>query len=430
MRALLPVRKTVFVADADRLPPWRRPEALLMLMALAMPLAFSVWMALLNNFSHDVIDFSGDEIGAVQMVREIPGFLAVLVVYLLLFFREQTLAIVSLVLLGAGTLMTGYLPTFWGLVLTTIISSIGFHYFETVNQSLQLQWIPKERAPIVLGRLAGIGSSTAFVAFGLVWLFSLESVGGSEPPYILLYALGGAATTLLAAAAWLLYPQFEGASVQRREMVLKKRYGLYYALIFLAGARRQIFVVFAAFMMVEKFGYGLNAVALLLIVNHAVNVFFAPFMGRMTARFGERAVLTFEYVGLVCVFSAYALVLYLTTVPGWSLALLAGAAAVLYVVDHLFFGLHFALRTYFQKIADPEDMAPTAAVAFTINHIAAVALPLPLGILYDVSPGAVFAIGVTLACGSLILSRLIPRHPSKGAETTLTAPGPRLSPAE
>ncbi len=417
----MPLTPTLSVLEADRLPPWRRPEALLMLMALAMPLAFSVWMALLNNFAHAEIGFGGEEIGAVQMVREIPGFLAFLIVYLLLVVHEQRLALISLFLLGVGVLMTGWLPSFWGLILTTIISSVGFHYFETVNQSLQLQWIPKARAPIVLGRLAGVGSSTAFVAFGLVWFCSLDSVSGGEPPYALLYALGGVATALIAVAGGLLFPRFDAPATQRRALVMKRRYWLYYALVFLSGARRQIFVVFAAFMMVETFGFGLNAIALLLIVNHAVNVFFAPFMGRMTARYGERAVLTFEYAGLIGVFSAYAAVLWLSESGAWPLGLLGAAAAALYVVDHLFFGLHFAMRTYFQKIADPEDVAPTAAVAFTINHVAAVALPLPLGLLYDAAPGAVFAIGVALATASLALSRLVPRRPEKGAETVIAA---------
>lgn len=422
--------KLVDLKDAEALPGWRRPEALLMLMALAMPLAFSVWMALLNNFSHDVVGFDGADIGAIQMVREIPGFLAFLVVYLLLFVREQTLAILSLMLLGIGAAITGALPTFWGLVLTTLISSIGFHYYETVYQSLQLQWISKERAPMVLGRLAGIGSSTAFLAFGAVWLFGQPHMTGGQPPYLALYAVGGLATVALAAAAWVLYPQFAEPTSQRREIVLKPRYWLYYALVFIGGARRQIFVVFAAFMLVEKFDYALSDVALLLIVNHAVSVFFLPMMGRMTGAYGERAVLTFEYIGLIGVFAAYALVLAAEpNATGDAWIWLGWAAAALYVIDHLFFGLHFAQRTYFQKIADPEDIAPTAAVAFTINHIAAVALPLPLGLLYDVAPGSVFWIGVALAVVSLVLSRLIPRHPTKGHETTI-ASAPQPHPAE
>ena len=181
---------------------------------------------------------------------------------------------------------------------------------------------------------------------------------------------------------------------------------------------RQIFVVFAGFMLVEKFGFGLHTFAGLLFINHLVNVVFAPFMGRMTARFGERTVLVIEYVGLMCVFAGYAVV-----GDAWT-------AAALYIIDHLFFGLHFALKTYFQKIADPEDMAPTAAVAFTINHIAAVTLPWPLGLLYLSSPGAVFTLGVGLAFCSFCLALLIPRRPQKGRETMLTPAGTTAQPAE
>lgn len=399
----------VDVKDAETLPRWRRPEALLMVMALAMPLAFSVWMALINNFTVEAAGFDGKDIGWLHTVREIPGFLAFLVVYLLLFFREQRLAVVSLLLLGGATAATGLLPTFWGLVLTTIIGSVGFHYYETVNQSLQLQWLSKERAPIALGRLAGIGSSTAFIAFGMIYVLSLPSLSPEGAPYVLLYALGGCATVALAVYGWWMFPAFSTGAPQRREIVLKRRYWLYYAITFMDGARRQIFVVFAGFMMVQTFGYGLHEFVLLLIINHAVNVFFAPMMGRMLSRFGERAIMTFEYVGLAAVFAAYAVV----TDPLF--------AAALYVIDHLFFGLHFSAKTYFQKIADPEDMAPTAAVAFTINHIAAVFLPAVLGYIYLVSPSAVFWIGVIFALCSLGLARLVPRHPAKGAETAFSS---------
>ena len=101
-------------------------------------------------------------------------------------------------------------------------------------------------------------------------------------------------------------------------------------------------------------------------------------------------------------------------------------AAILYVIDHVLFALALALKTYFQKIADPADIAPTAAVAFTINHIAAVFLPALLGLLWVVSPGAVFALAAAMALISLALSLLIPRHPEPGNETILSkyAPAP------
>ncbi|MCW8842515.1 MAG: MFS transporter, partial [Rhodobacteraceae bacterium] len=111
---------------------------------------------------------------------------------------------------------------------------------------------------------------------------------------------------------------------------------------------------------------------------------------------------------------------------GWGVFL----AAVLYVVDHMLFALALALKTYFQKIADPEDIAPTAAVAFTINHIAAVFLPVLLGLLWLVSPGAVFLLAAGMALVSLGLSFLVPRHPEKGNETRLSRVAAPVAPAE
>ena len=124
----------------------RTPVGLLFLMAFAMPLGFSTWLALLNNFTVEVANFSGVEIGWLQTVREIPGFLAVGVILVLVIMREQTLALLSLVALGAAVAVTSLFPSFAGLLITTLIGSLGFHYYETVNQSLQLQWLEKDRA--------------------------------------------------------------------------------------------------------------------------------------------------------------------------------------------------------------------------------------------------------------------------------------------
>ena len=140
--------------DAARdLPLWRRPTTLLFVMALCMPIAFNAWFALLNNFVIEVAQFDGADIGLLHTVREIPGFLAVGVIAIILFVREQVLGLISLVMLGVATMLTAWFPSLGGILMITLLSSIGFHYYETVNQSLQLQWLPKDRAPQMLGWL-------------------------------------------------------------------------------------------------------------------------------------------------------------------------------------------------------------------------------------------------------------------------------------
>jgi MFS family permease len=154
-------------------------------------------------------------------------------------------------------------------------------------------------------------------------------------------------------------------------------------------------------MMVERFDFQVHEVAILFIANGLFNMILAPYIGKLIGYFGERKALTLEYIGLTIIFTAYAFVDTL-----W-------VAIMLYIIDHAFFAMAIAMKTYFQKIADPADMAPTAGVAFTINHIAAVILPVSFGLLWLYSPSVVFLIGAALALCSLALSQIIPRIPSQ-----------------
>lgn len=391
--------------QARHLPLWRRPISLLFLMAAAMPIAFATWSALLNNFVIEVARFDGADIGWLHTVREIPGFFAIGVIALIMFIREQVLGIVALIMLGVATAVTAWFPSLGGILTITMLSSIGFHYYETVNQSLQLQWLPKDRAPQVLGWIMAAGSAATLVAYLLIVL-GWETLGLT---YNVVYLLAGGITAAIALFCLLAYPQFEAPNPQVKKFILRRRYWLYYALQFMSGARRQIFTVFAGFMMVERYGFDVHEITSLYLINLVANIALAPVFGKVVARFGERRALVLEYVGLVTVFGLYGGLYWFS----WGVVL----ASVLYVVDHMFFALALALKTYFQKIADPGDIAPTAAVAFTINHIAAVFLPALLGYLWLVSPGAVFGLAAGMAAISLALALLIPRHPEPGYET-------------
>lgn len=404
------------ISDARHMPVWRRPTTLLFVMAMSMPVAFYAWYALLNNFVVEAAGFDGADIGLLHTVREIPGFLAVGVIAIIIFVREQVLALVSLALLGVATAFTAWFPSLGGLLILTLLSSIGFHYYETVNQSLQLQWLPKARAPQMLGWIMGASSATTLVVFVLIVLM-WEPLGLS---YNIVFMTAGGTTFAMAVLCLIVYPQFEAPHPQVKKMVLRKRYWLYYALQFMSGARRQIFMVFAGFMMVEKFGFQVHELTGLYLINLIINMLVAPFLGKAVGHFGERRTLIWEYTGLAIVFLMYGGVYWFS----WGVAL----AATLYVVDHILFGLALALKTYFQKIADPGDIAPTAAVAFTINHIAAVFLPVLLGLLWVVSPTAVFGLAAGMALVSLGLALLIPRHPEPGYETVFASGLP--APAE
>ncbi|WP_330471697.1 MFS transporter [Vibrio harveyi] len=380
---------------------WRTPQNFLLLISIIVPIAFSTWMALLNNFVIEKANFDGADIGLLQSVREIPGFLAFTVVFVLLFIREQRFMLVSLAMLTLGTAITGYFPSLFGLLFTTLLMSTGFHYFETLKQSLSLQWLSKEEAPEMLGKFISVGALASLFTYGAIWVLLEQLKFDFKTVYLLAGGIGFVLIIVMAFA----FPEFKTEVPQNKKLVLRKRYWLYYALTFMSGARRQIFTVFAGFLMVEKFGYSAADITLLFLINYVFNFLFAKRIGRFIGAVGELKALMFEYVGLIFVFVGYGLV----QTAEW--------AAALYVIDHLFFALALAIKTYFQKIADPADMASTAGVAFTINHIAAVVIPVTFGVIWLVSPSSVFYIGAGMAAVSLLLSLNIPAKPQEGNET-------------
>ncbi|AOT09958.1 MFS transporter [Pseudoalteromonas luteoviolacea] len=370
------------------------PMSFLVLATIVMAMAFAGWTAMLNNFAVEAADFTGANMGMLQSLREIPGFLAFTAVFILLVLKEQTFAVVSLCVLSIGVAITGFFPTIYGLYATTVLMSIGFHYFETLNQSLSLQWFKKDEAAEKLGKLLSIKSMAALGTFAVIWV----GFTWLQSDYVWMYLLIGGAGLAVTLFMAMTHRQFVAASPQNKKLILRKEYSLYYLLVFFSGARRQIFMVFAGFLMVEKFGYDVAEITALYMLNHVINIFLAPKIGSWIGRIGEQKALTVEYIGLILVFVGYALVES------------SQLAAVLYVIDHIFFAMAIALKTYFQKIARPEDIAATAGVSFTINHIAAVVIPASFGVVWLYDQSLVFYFGAALAACSLLLSQFITPH--------------------
>ncbi len=373
-------------------PSARRMFLFLLVLTVVSALGLQGWRTLIKNFSVEVAHLFGFEMGLVQSIREIPGFLSLLVIYLLLFVSEHRLAALSVLIMGLGVGLTGFLPFTSGIVFTTLIMSFGFHYYETVSQSLTLQYFDHAAAPLVFGRLRSLGAVSNIVVGLMILLLSawLE--------YKTLFVILGG--LVVAVGMWCLTqdPSDKELPPQRRKMVFRKKYWLFYALTLLAGSRRQVFVAFAVFLLVQKFGFTIQEITILFVANNVVGYFINPLIAKAVNRFGERHVLSLEYASLIFVFAVYA-----TTD---SKLLVAG----MYILDHLVFNFSMAIRTFFQKIADPRDIAPSMAVGFTINHVAAVVIPVLGGLLWLLDYRIVFLGGVGLAAVSLVLVQLIPRQ--------------------
>ena len=349
------------------------------------------WMILFNNFAVEVAGLNGREIGVIGSIREVPGFLALLAVFVMLVMREHRLSALSVMLLGIGVGVTGLFPTYPGLILTTLVMSFGFHYYETTNQSLALQYFSTAASPIVFGRLRSLAAATSILVGLLIFVM------GQAFSYRTMFLVIGALVT--AAGLWGMFqdPTHRSIEPQHRRMIFRRKYALFYFLTFMAGARRQIFIAFSVFLLVKVFSFSVTEITLLFMLNNAVNYFLSPAIGRAIIRFGERKVLSLEYAGLIAVF-----ILYATTDSRWIVTLM-------YILDHILFNFAMAIRTYFQKVADPKDIAPSMAVGFTINHIAAVVMPAIGGALWMVDYRIPFFAGALMSMVSLLAVQRIPK---------------------
>jgi hypothetical protein len=368
----------------------------LMILTISSTVGLKAWLTLFNNFAVEMAGLDGSRIGIIQSVREIPGFLALLAVFIMLVLKEHRLSALSILLLGLGLAMTGIFPSYQGLLFTTLIMSFGFHYYETTNQSLTLQYFAADKSPWVFGKMRSLASASS-VAIGIL-IFGLTSVFHYTQIYLL---IGGA---IVAAGIWGLMQNPTHANIvpQHKKMIFRKKYWLYYFLTFMSGARRQIFMAFAVFLLVEKFDFTIKEITVLFIINDSINYFLSPIIGKSILRFGERKVLSLEYASLVVIFLAYA------TVHAKVFL------AILFILDHIFFNFAIAIQTYFQKVGDPRDIAPSMAVGFTINHIAAVFLPALGGLLWMVDYRIPFVAGSVMSLISLLAVQHIRLPKSSG----------------
>jgi hypothetical protein len=360
-----------------------------MILVIAATAGLQGWRTLFNNFAVDKVGIDGFQVGVIQSVREIPGFLSLLVIYVLLLVKEHRLSSLSIILLGIGVFITGLFPSFIGLVFTTFLMSLGFHYFETTNKSLTLQYFNKTQSPIVFARQKSLGA-IANIAIG-VFVWGLDYLIPIETNFLIIGVL------IFATGIYCLSlnPVRQDMPAQKKKMVLKKKYWLFYILNFLSGARRQIFVVFAVFMLVQKYQYSVKDIAILFVINNIITYFISPYIGKGINRFGERRMLTVEYFFIFFIFAGYAFIEDRTIV------------ALLYILDHIFFGFSMGINTYFQKTGEYKDIAPSMAVGFTINHLSAVVVPVLGGILWMMNWRIPFIVGMVLSILSLIFVQKI-----------------------
>ncbi len=364
---------------------------------------FRVWQATFNNFAVEELGIGPAGIGWVQALREVPGLMGFVVGFLVLFLSEFRIMGLSVILLGAGTLMMSRVHSVPALLVSTLVMSFGFHFFYPSNSAVVLMAADEHEAPRTLGRLRSLAAVAALLATGAVYLLA------DRWGYRTLFAATGG---LVAAGGVLLMPlgRVKEGLPPRRKVVLRRRYWLYYTLSFLMGSRRHIFTTFAIFLLVREHGISVQTTATLFLINSLVNTYSLQALGKLVGKLGERLILSVAFGSLTLIFLGYAFVPQLTVLYA------------LFVLDNIFFGFNLALTTYFQKIAvTPEEITSNLSVEQTINHIAAIIVPVVGGTVWErYGSQATFLAGSGIVLVSLVLTQFM-RTPARSTAVPVAA---------
>jgi predicted MFS family arabinose efflux permease len=337
--------------------------------------ASGIFVATLNNYLAEVHQLDAVARGWLELPRELPGFLIMFITgAMLTLFRETQMAAVAMLLTALGALGLGYLaPTHATLVIFIIIWSAGDHIIFAVEGPIGLKLAADGKEGRRLGQFGGARNLGTILGVGSVFILA-RSFGDRFS----LFYLIAAACALIAGVlyAGLTVGRGDGRS---RRLVFKKKYGLFYAISALFGIRKQIFLVFGAWVLVEIHGVPVSTMALLYFIAATLGVIMRPLLGEVIDWLGERTVLAVDELLLLGVCLTYA----------FAGNLLSGRAVLFalygaYILDITLFALRIARTTYLKKIADdPADITPTISMGITIDHAVAMTLPILSGYIWE-----------------------------------------------
>jgi hypothetical protein len=381
-------------APTPEAPSLRRDWALFTALTFLFGFGFAVYAGVFQNFLREVLHAGPLRMGGLESLREIPGLLTAITAGSLVALAESRVGVLGLVITAVGIGVTGSVPGFWLLVAVTMFWSVGFHLWMSVSPAITLALARGKEGGRHLGRMQAVGSAATLSALGFAWVLA-QLMPGQH--YSLYFFLAGGC--ILAAAVLCGRLSTHAAGAPRARIILRREYGLYYLLTFLEGCRRQIFAIFASYALIAVYHVPLRGMLALQFVNAILIAVTAPAMGRLIDRRGERGPLTFYSVALIVVFLGYATIPNVTVLYG------------LFLFDNVLFSFNVGFTTYLHRIVRPRELTPCLAMGLTMNHVAAVTVPVSGAWLWQHSHNyqLPFWVGVAIAGVSLIATRWLPR---------------------
>lgn len=355
--------------------------------------------SIFNNYLSDIFKLSEDIRGFLEVPREAPGFFIMVVLAALSFVGDVRIAMLGMAAAGLGMLGLGMLsPTFALMIIWMMMYSLGTHMVMPVTPSIGMSLSNQESFGARLGTVSAFSLSGSIIAYVYIFL----GFNFMHMTYQTAFITGTVFYVFASFAVGMMMKN--GPEVRKIKFVFRKRYSLFYVLAVISGARNQIFLTFAPWVLIKVFDVKPQMFAILGMVVALISIGTRKLIGNLIDSRGERFVLTAEAILLFAICIGYAFSDRIFS-AGVAVVIIAGC----YVIDNSMSAVEMARSTYVRKIAvDLSDVTPTLSTGVSLQHIASMVIPIFGGLLWmHIGYQAVFMAAAVIAFLNLVLSRRI-----------------------
>lgn len=327
-----------------------------------------------NNFLADVFRITADERGLLEFPRELPGFLVVMMAGVLCMIPLTRVGVIASVVSAAGLIGLAFSSGSYILMVMAMVSmSAGMHLRQPVGMSIVISLSDEHNRGMRMGQAGAVRTLFIAIGTGLVWLL----MDHTDPQYRITFLC--AAGIVMISGMFYAFMHVPHLHAPRRRLVVKRKYSLYYLLEFLAGARKQIFLTFGPWVLIQIYGLPAPSIAGLLMVSSLIGIVFKPLAGMAMDYFGERLVMVTEGLLLALVCLGYGYAQWLFTEPVWALRL----ACLCFILDEMLFATGNTRALYLSRLTETlQDLNSSLAMGISINHIASMLIPAVAGAIW------------------------------------------------
>ncbi len=351
---------------------WKEADSnlkLFLIGALFLGINAGVLSTTFNNYLNDMYHISERTRGLLEIPREIPGFVLIAITGFLAAYSMRGWAIIVGIISGVGVVGLGFMsPSLYLMTLWMMLWSMGDHLFMPVESTMGLHMSKEGKQGKRLGQLAGARNLAMII--GALAVYLIASFLSGAHLYKVLYLCAGVCAVL----SVIFFSRINipvDKSKSRRRFIFRKEYGFFYTLNILFGARKQIFLTFAPWVLVTQFDTTPNVMAALVMIASIAGVLFRQVFGIIVDRFGEKKM-----------FVADALILFFIC-GGFAFSKNVYFLYFLFIMDNLMFSTRIARTTYLSKIAkEKSDIPPTISLGITMDHFFSMIVPVMGGILW------------------------------------------------